>query len=166
MTITNLLVMAGCLAAGFLITFLIERTHDALRSWVTRRAIARAGTDRAPLMPESLFIVQVGDADVVCDRPDGKREHVTWDELERVEIVSTSEGPFVPDTFWLLVGTTGGCAIPWGATGERELLARLQDLPGFDNGAVIDAASDVTDNRRTCWERSRTRGDGSEHPAA
>ncbi|MGH7586863.1 MAG: hypothetical protein ACREMH_11490 [Gemmatimonadales bacterium] len=109
------------------------------------------------LDPEGRFVVRVDAAEVICERPDGTRERVTWDDLERVEIVSTSEGPRFPDTFWLLVGKVGGCAIPWGATGEAELLGRLQRLPGFDNTAVIGAASDATDARRTCWQRDPDR---------
>ena len=112
------------------------------------------GGPALPLDPEGRFVVRVDSAEVVCERPDGTRERVTWDDLRRVEIVSTSEGPRFPDTFWLLVGGSGGCAIPWGATGEAELLERLQRLPGFDNSAVIGAASDATDARRTCWERA------------
>ena len=120
----------------------------------------RGGPATPALDPEGRFVVRVDVAGVVCERPDGTREGVTWDDLERVEIVSTSEGPRFPDTFWLLVGKVGGCAIPWGATGEADLLERLQQLPGFDNSAVIGAASEATDARRTCWEQAPTR-DGS-----
>lgn len=116
------------------------------------------GGQAPALDPEGRFVVRVDPAGVACERPDGTQERVTWDDLERVEIVSTSEGPRVPDTFWLLVGKVGGCAIPWGATGEAELLERLQQLPGFDNSAVIAAASDATDARRTCWERDSNLG--------
>jgi hypothetical protein len=84
------------------------------------------GRGSPQLDPESRFVVRVDDAGVVCERPDGKTERVGWDDLERVQIVSTSEGPSVPDTFWLLEGKVGGCAIPWGATGESALLERLQ----------------------------------------
>src|SRR5262245_29029993 len=84
-----------------------------------------ASKPRAPLDPESRFIVSLSDSEVVCKRPDGKVERVAWADLQKVEVITTSDGPFAPDVFWLLHGTEGGCAIPQGATGESQLLARL-----------------------------------------
>lgn len=116
--------------------------------WRRRRAVRRG------LEPESRFIVRISDTEVACERPDGKTERVGWGDLERVEILTTSEGPMVPDVFWILHGTNGGCAIPQGATGERALLERLQALPGFDNGQVIEAMGSTSDRRFLCWEKS------------
>ena len=116
--------------------------------WRRRRAVPR------DLEPESRFIVRISDTEVACERPDGKTERVGWSDLQRVEILTTSEGPMVPDVFWILHGTNGGCAIPQGATGERALLERLQALPGFDNGQVIEAMGSTSDRRFLCWEKS------------
>jgi len=115
--------------------------------WQRRKTIRRG------LEPESRFIVRISDIEVACERPDGKTERVGWNDLQRVEILTTSEGPMVPDVFWLLHGTNGGCAIPQGATGERALLERLQALPGFDNGQVIEAMGSTSDRRFLCWQR-------------
>jgi hypothetical protein len=134
--------------------------------WWTSRAIARAfdrvrhperyaSEPAAKLEPECRFIVRLSESEVVCERPDGKVERVEWSDLQKVEVVTTSEGPFVPDVFWMLHGTNGGCAVPQGATGEKELLARLQALPGFNNGAVIDAMVCASDRRFLCWERAQ-----------
>lgn len=106
------------------------------------------------LDPESRFIVRISDTDVACDRPDGKTERVAWGDLQRVEVLTTSDGPVSPDVFWLLHGTDGGCAIPQGATGERELLERLQALPGFDNAMLIEAMGSTSDRRFLCWQRA------------
>ena len=105
------------------------------------------------LEPESGFIVRLSDTGIVCERPDGKVERVDWADLQKVEVVTTSEGPFEPDVFWVLHGTQGGCAVPQGATGDRPLLERLQALPGFNNGAVIEAMSSTSDRRFLCWQR-------------
>ena len=115
--------------------------------WRRRKTIPRG------LEPESRFIVRMSDTEVACERPDGKTERVAWNDLQRVEILTTSDGPMSPDVFWLLHGTTGGCAIPQGATGERALLERLQALPGFDNGQVIEAMGSTSDRRFLCWQR-------------
>ena len=75
--------------------------------------------------------MRVSDSEVVCDRPDGKVERVGWADLQKVEVVTTGDGPVAPDVFWVLHGTDGGCAVPQGATGDSQLLERLQALPGF-----------------------------------
>jgi hypothetical protein len=41
--------------------------------------------------------------------------------------------------------------IPQGATGDAELLARLQRLDGFDNLAVIEAMASTDNWRFVCW---------------
>jgi hypothetical protein len=109
---------------------------------------------RAPLEPESRFVVRLSDSEVVCERPDGKVERVGWADLQKVEVVTTGDGPFAPDVFWVLHGTDGGCAIPQGATGDSQLLERLQALPGFDNKAAIEAMSSASDRRFLCWQRT------------
>lgn len=76
-----------------------------------------------------------------------------WDDLQAVEVLTTDEGPFLPDQFWVLHGSTQGFVIPWGATGERELLRRLQELPGFRNEAIVEASSLTENNRLLCWLR-------------
>lgn len=123
--------------------------------WRVSRVAAQA-LDREPrarLEPESRFVVRLSDSGVVCERPDGTVERVGWADLQKVEIVTTGQGPFAPDVFWVLHGTHGGCAIPQGATGDRQLLERLQALPGFDNNAVIEAMSSTSDRRFLCWQR-------------
>lgn len=107
-----------------------------------------------PLLPESRFVVRLSDTEVTCERPDGKVERVGWADLQKVEVVTTSDGPFAPDVFWVLHGTDGGCAVPQGATGDSELLERLQALPGFDNHAFIEAMSSASDRRFLCWQRA------------
>lgn len=95
------------------------------------------------------------DTCVTCVRPDGESESVSWSELQKVEILTTDEGPFQEDVYWLLHGQAGGCAVPQGAEESNNLLTRLQQLPGFNNSAVIEAMR-CTDNRRfLCWERNQ-----------
>ena len=105
------------------------------------------------LEPESRFVIRLSDSEVVCERPDGKIERVAWGELQKVEILTTSDGPFAPDVYWLLHGIGGGCAVPQGATGDKALLERLQALPGFDNRPLIEAMASTSDRRFLCWQR-------------
>jgi hypothetical protein len=98
--------------------------------------------------------VAFDDSGVVRTRANGERESVRWDDLQEVSIVTTDEGPFSDDVFWLLVGTAGGCAVPSESAGMGELLPRLQALPGFDNEAVIQAMGSVEHARFVCWRRT------------
>ena len=87
--------------------------------------------------------------------PDGKEESLDWKDLVEVQIVTTSDGPWHDDVHWLLVGAEGrgGCAVPSEAEGSQALLARLQQLPDFDNEKVIEAMSCTSDARFVVWRR-------------
>jgi len=125
-----------------------------LDRWRARRD-ARRAVARVASAPGNGFTVAITDKDVSCTRPDGTVERVAWDDLQTVELVKAGEGPFAAGVCWLLSGSSGGCAIPHGATGEGPLLARLQGLSGFDNGAVIAATSRPNDSRTVCWRVQR-----------
>lgn len=146
---------------GVAVWGLIEVWTRWRASRLASRAIDRAlhpdhyaSEPRAPLEPESRFVVRLSDSEIVCERPDGKVERVGWADLQKVEVVTTGDGPFGPDVFWVLHGTDGGCAVPQGATGDSQLLERLQALPGFDNKALIEAMSCTSDRRFLCWQRT------------
>src|SRR5688572_14639923 len=113
------------------------RAMRALFTWKLPPLPLRAGTGAAPsrLEPECRFIVTVDDTRIVCRRPSGHEESVAWADLETVIVETNDTGPPGADVWWILAGREGrgGCVIPQGATGERELLDALQRLPGFDN---------------------------------
>ena len=91
---------------------------------------------------------------VVRTLPDGRSESVRWGELQEVSILTTDEGPYGDDVIWMLRGTGGGCAVPSETDGVTGLLARLQQLPGFDNGAVIRAMGSTDAAEFVCWRRA------------
>ena len=105
---------------------------------------------REPAVPA----ITIDDLGVRRRLGDGKIEAVAWKDLVEVEIVTTDEGPFVDDVFFLLVGTDGsGCCVPQGAPGSEPLLDRLQRLPDFDNGKVIEAMGCAENGRFVCWRK-------------
>jgi len=105
------------------------------------------------LYPEKEYIIEITDQKISCGQPNGLVEEVTWEELEKVEIHTTDEGPFVEDVFWVLHGSGRGCVIPQGATNSEELLNRLQDLPDFDNKMVVEAMASTDNNEFLIWEK-------------
>ena len=111
------------------------------------------GTPRGGINPEVRCVVTISETHVSCARPSGLVESVGWEDLKEVAIVTTDEGPFATDVMWLLVGDQSGCVVPQGATGEEELMGRLQGLPGFNNEAVIEAMSSTSNRKFVCWEK-------------
>ena len=85
--------------------------------------------------------------------PDGRVEEVLWNDLVEVRIVTTSEGPFAEDVFWLLIGADGnnGVAVP-GSAATGDLLDRLQALPGFDHEQMIVAMGSTDEAQFICWQ--------------
>ncbi len=102
--------------------------------------------------------VEFDDKRVVHHRPDGTVEEIAWDDLVEVGILTTDDGPFADDVFWMLLARDRrtGCAIPSEARGMKLLLRKLQDLPGFDNGQVVEAMGSTVDARFVCWKRGST----------
>ncbi len=114
--------------------------------------------DPKRLMPESEFVIEFDDRSVKLSHPKKSTEEVLWSDLHEVEIVTTDDGPWACDWYWVLHGASSGIAVPQGATGEVGLLERLQRLPGFDNEAVIRAGPHTDNHRVTCWKRHAPNG--------
>jgi hypothetical protein len=125
------------------------------KMWIWRlKEKAPKSRESSNLIPESLCVVQISEKEVSCSSPNGRIENVEWDDLQSVEIVTTVKGPFLPDVFWVLNGLRTRCVIPQGATGEMDLLNRLQKLPGFQNEVGIKAMMSTDNARFLCWKRT------------
>jgi len=110
---------------------------------------------------------------VTYTTPDGVARRVDWSELLAVEIATDDGGPLSEDVFWVLRGPGAAVVIPQSAGGSHALLARLQQLPGFDNQAVIAAMSSTRSERSSAgsavvrprrvagWGGPTARGSGS-----
>lgn len=79
---------------------------------------------------------------------------MSWVELEEVDIQTTDQGPFVDDVRWVLRSSNRTTlTIPSETDGMDRLLQRLQQIPGFDNEAVIRAAGSTDNAVFPCWRR-------------
>lgn len=98
--------------------------------------------------------VQVDDAGVAVETKKGI-ERVSWSNVQRVRIRTTSAGPWVEDVFFLLDGPDGtGCAVPHSAAVRTQLLEELQSrLSGVRDDQVIEAMGCSTENSFTIWEK-------------
>jgi hypothetical protein len=72
--------------------------------------------------------------------------------LVEVSLITTSRGPFDEDVFVLLAYDDGTSrTISLGE--QQDLLARLQELAGFDNEAFIEAMGVSGEGMWTLWRR-------------
>ncbi|HEY3447367.1 MAG TPA: hypothetical protein VGK67_13430 [Myxococcales bacterium] len=93
---------------------------------------------------------RIDERGVSRDLGDGKSESVEWAELTAVWIVTTADGPFGEDFFWVLQAGSQGCVVGQELAGD--LLSRLQRLPRFDNEAAIKASMCTEEARFDCWK--------------
>lgn len=90
--------------------------------------------------------------EAACEHPKRKREAIRWENVERIWLVTTSEGPRLPDQWLLLEGEHGGCSVPTEAVGFEAIWDELQQrFPGFDYGPLIRGGTN--DARYLCWDR-------------
>lgn len=81
------------------------------------------------------------------------KESVDWGDIQRVLLRTTDKGPFDDDVFFVLKTATRNYVIPQQAAVAGQILEHLQQLPNFNNEAVIEAMG-CTDNQDfLCWER-------------
>ena len=92
----------------------------------------------------------VGDV-LTVDRGDGSVEAVTWPQLRKVWIQTTSDGPFSEDVFFVFEDASAGAVVPQGEL-PGWLFDKLQTLPGFDNEALIAAMGCCDDGTFMCWQ--------------
>ena len=84
----------------------------------------------------------------------GLREHVAWGDIARVRIMTTDQGPYLEDVFFIVEAKSdGGCVVPQDLAVRDGLLEALQSrLVGLNNGAVIEAMLSVENRIFTIWE--------------
>lgn len=85
--------------------------------------------------------------------PDGRCEELSWIDLAEVRVITNADGPFAEDVFFVLTAADGvrGVAVPQSMATEA-FIRRLQSLPGFDNGALIQAMLSVAEDQFLLWQ--------------
>ena len=91
--------------------------------------------------PEALWVARFDEETVSVTTPDPSLQSIRWDEITRVQIRTTDEGPWAPDVFWGLHRAEGDPVIVLnGATGLRSLIEEMERrLPGFRDESRHDA---------------------------
>ena len=78
-------------------------------------------------------------------------EHVRWDQLTAVDVVTTSGGPWKEDLYFVLRGADDTGVLVASGLAPAGFVERLAQLDGFDDKEVIRAAGTTTDARFPCW---------------
>lgn len=104
--------------------------------------------------PRQREFVQIDEVGVAVETKAGV-ERVTWADLSKVRILTTNEGPWIEDVYFLLEARDGHrCAVPHEAAVRTRLLEELQSrLQGVRDDKVIEAMGCTDNNSFTIWER-------------
>ncbi|QYY32097.1 MULTISPECIES: hypothetical protein [Cupriavidus] len=133
--------------------------------WLRRLFPGNTGTPHNPPVkrhvdPSEPFVINLYDDRVVVHRPDGQREEVMWDTLERVVVRVSNAAPWAGKVWLILIGAADsgqGCVTPMDAANATALLERLQALPGFNqqklDNALRDASAGKSRSDAVCWKR-------------
>ncbi|MDW6026230.1 hypothetical protein SAZ10_31175 [Mesorhizobium sp. BAC0120] len=107
---------------------------------------------------ESSWTVDSIEDHISVTDPEGETRAVELEELGGVMIETNDSGPFDADVWWLLFGADGrlACAFPQGAVGEKEAVALLSALPGFDHEAMVMAMGSTTNAVFPVWRLDPT----------
>ena len=144
-------------------------------SWLRRILPGQAGaaggqarSNRRP-DPSEPFIVNLYDERVVVHRPDGQREELAWNVLERVVVRVSDRAPWAGRAWLILIGAPDsgqGCVVPFDAANHAALLEQLRALPGFSqqklDNALRDAAAGKARSDAVCWKRGAQTQPGTE----
>jgi len=106
-----------------------------------------------PRPEEADVIVSFDDTTITARYSNGEERAVRWNDLSKVGIRTTDEGPVAEDVFWgLHAGSEVRVVYPSAASGAQELLAAMQRrLAGFDNEALINAMGSSDNNDFVVW---------------
>ncbi|TDU66136.1 hypothetical protein EI77_03873 [Prosthecobacter fusiformis] len=152
-----MLLLLQCMGIALLIYLLLHYLSQwAVSVWATKVAAKALAKPHRPstLLPESLCTIHITEDEFSFFHPDGTQQSLKWSDLQKMEIITTSDGPLLPDRFWVLHGLQEPIIIPQGAQGDVTLLERLQKLPGFKNDVFIEAQGSTSYGHFTCWNKS------------
>lgn len=110
---------------------------------------------KASALFEASVLVEDNGEEITSTYPDGTVQRINWNAVETVEIHTNDSGPWGADVWWLLRSSNTSCSYPQGATGEIELISKLQTLPGFNNREFIEAMGCTSNRKFVCWQKQK-----------
>lgn len=103
--------------------------------------------------PEDYFEITITNDNVQVDHPEREREQITWADIAEISVITTDEGPFVPDVWLILMGKDCSCSIPQGAPKFDEIYDIVSKYDGFDFEEFIKAMGSSDNAKFNVWKR-------------
>jgi hypothetical protein len=93
---------------------------------------------------------------ILYETDDGKIDSVQFSELDLVMIEATESSTYEIDLSWHLLDGNGFHIISNDAHGIEDLLAKLQQMPNFNNAACLEAIGTTSPGLFICWSRNES----------
>ena len=90
---------------------------------------------------EDLYEVEITNQFIQVIKPNGKIERISWIDIEEIKLQNTTEGPFLPDIWLILMGKNSVCSIPHGNKKYDEIYDIVSEYEGFNHKNVIKSMS-------------------------
>lgn len=90
--------------------------------------------------------------EVICEAQPSRK--CPWSEVNEIAIITTDEGPYLDDVFYVIRTNHGEICLTNFQVEEMNLLSRFAELPGFDFEAVIKAMGSTSNAVFMCWQRT------------
>ena len=100
-------------------------------------------------------IITITDDGITCIYPSlHKTDAVLWNELTKIDVLTTDDGPAVCDVIFMLYGTNGnGVAIPQDRPESKVVVDKILNLPGFDYECFINAMGSADNQLFHVWKK-------------
>ena len=91
----------------------------------------------------------------ISRRAGSTNEHIRWEDVDEIRIITTGDGPYGEDVFFALVDNLQrGCMITNEAAVEHELVKQLHArFEGIDDAAIVTAMGSTSDASFLIWKR-------------
>jgi len=122
--------------------FFLSDLFDALASFFAH-----------PRIPQLTYHYTVNEKELVRMALDGSLSKFSWTDLAAVRIVTTDQGPFMEDVFFVLETKQGQCiVIDHSASLASGLTDQLAKLPCYNFQAVIEAMGSTDNASFLVWQ--------------
>lgn len=90
---------------------------------------------------------------ILSRQASGSEKIILWDKMTSIKIITTNQGPYKNDVFWVIESKNDRIVFSMGTEGEEAFLSKAQKLEGFNNKVFIDAMSCADNNEFYCWQK-------------
>lgn len=99
--------------------------------------------------------ITITEKEIICNySSQNVKDRVQWDKINRIQILTTDEGPESCDVFYMIRDSTGGgVSIPHDREESKIVTDRILSLPGFDFEMFTKAMGSTENKWFDVWEK-------------